>query len=313
MTQLSLSGARIVDPVLTTIAQGYQNAQLVGGLLFPSVPVSARAGKITQFGKEAFMVYDTERAPGGAVKRLSIGYQGQAFSLTDHALAAVVPVEVQEEAEAVPGIDMASASVSTVQDAMHLRLEIEQAALATAPANYEATNKVTLSGTGQLDHAATVSDPMVLIATGKQAVRSQIGKRPNLIIIGAAVFEVLKNHPKIIDRMKYTGRDIATPEFLASLFDVDTVAIGDAVQSDDAGAFSDVWGKNIVIAYVEVGQKTDKGRPTFGYSYQLKGYPVVEAPRYDGDTRSWLYDVADAVKPVIAAKSAGYLISAAIA
>ncbi len=90
-------------------------------------------------------------------------------------------------------------------------------------------------------------------------------------------------------------------------------AFCDAVSASDAGAFSDVWGKYVVVAYTELGSQAEMGRPSFGYTYQLGGYPMVSPARYDGDTRTWLYDVADAVQPVIAADLAGYLISAAVA
>lgn len=52
MTQLSLSQARVIDPVLTNIAQGFKQSNLVGNLLFPQVPVAMRAGKIISFGRE---------------------------------------------------------------------------------------------------------------------------------------------------------------------------------------------------------------------------------------------------------------------
>jgi hypothetical protein len=314
MTQLSTSAARVVDPVLTTVAQGYKNNELIGSALFPRVNVGQRAGKIIQFGKESFMAYDTARAPGGAVKRLSIGFGSAPYGIIDHALSAVVPVEVQEEAQAVPGINLASASVRTVQDALQLRLEIEQATLATTAGNYSASNKVTLSGTSQWSDLTTgVSDPIANIETAKEAIRAATGKRPNVIVMGPAVLKSLRQHPKIIDRIKYTGRDVPTLELLAALFGVNQVLVGDAISAGNTGTFSDVWGKFVAVAYTEQAGMADMGRPTFGYTYQLAGYPFVEAPRYDADTRSWLYDVADAVKPVIAGQDAGYLISAAVA
>lgn len=314
MTQLSPSAARVIDPILSTVAQGYKNSELVGSALFPNVSVGQRAGKIIQFGKESFMAYDTARAPGSAVKRLTVGYGSQSYGLIDHALSAVVPVELQEEAQAVPGINLASASIRTVQDALQLRLEVEQATLATTAGNYGASNKVTLSGTSQWsDLTSGVSDPIANVETAKEAIRSATGKRPNTMVIGPAVLKSLRQHPKIIDRIKYTGRDVPTLALLASLFGLDTVSVGDAISSDDLGTFSDVWGKFAVIAYTEKSGLADMGRPTFGYTYQLSGYPFVERPYYDPSTRSWLYDVSDAVKPVIAAAGAGYLISAAVA
>lgn len=311
MTQLSTSGARVIDPILSTVAQGYQNSELVGSAIFPIVSVGQRAGKIIQFGKESFMAYDTARAPGSVVKRITTGYGSLSYGITDHALSAVVPIELQEEAQAVPGISLASAAVRTVQDILRLRLEVEQAILATTSANY--TNTIGLTTTARWSDFGTVSDPVSDIENAKEAIRSSTGKRPNTIVMGPAVFKALKQHPKIIDRIKYTGRDVPTTELLAMLFGVSTVLVGDAIASSDAGVFTDVWGKNVVVCYTEQSGVADLGRPTFGYTYQLAGYPFVEQPYYDNATRSWLYDVADAVRPVIASSLAGYLITTAVA
>ena len=53
---------RMVDPVLTTVVQGYSNAVMVADALFPHVTVSKLKGKIPVFGREAFVVRDTNRA-----------------------------------------------------------------------------------------------------------------------------------------------------------------------------------------------------------------------------------------------------------
>lgn len=308
---LNASQARIVDPVLSTIAQGFEQGVLVGSSLFPMVPVNQRAGKVVQFGKEAFLTYDTARAPGTKINRIDIGYGSQNFSLVDQALSGRVPVELMEEAEAVPGIDLGRAAVETVMRGLRLRLERDQANLATNAANYSASNKATLAGTSQISDP--LGDPITLVEDAKNTIRGKVGIRANTVIMGAAVFNKIKTNPKIIDRIKYTGRDVPTLELLASLFDVKRVLIGDAVTSDDAGVMSDVWGKFLIVAYTDLGGITELGRPSFGYTYQLKGYPNVGQARYDGDHRTWLYDTFDASQPVIAAQDAGFLYSAAVA
>ena len=76
MPQLNATQARIIDPVLSSIAQGWQNNEMIASFLFPTVPVSARGGNIITFGKEGFMLYATQRAPGESTKRVSFGYAG---------------------------------------------------------------------------------------------------------------------------------------------------------------------------------------------------------------------------------------------
>ena len=73
MPQLSLSQVRVIDPVLTQLAQGYKQSGMVGPALFPKVNVGQRAGKILTFGKEDFMLYASGRAPGENTKRIQFG------------------------------------------------------------------------------------------------------------------------------------------------------------------------------------------------------------------------------------------------
>lgn len=303
--------ARVIDPVLTSAAQGYENAEFVGNVLFPTVNVTQRGGKIITFGKEDFMLYATGRAPGQNTKRVQFGYAGAPYALESHSLEGVLPVENMQEAAAVPGIDQAAGTIRGVQNIFALRLEKQQADVARNAAAYGSNNKVVLSGTSQFSDAG--SDPFAVIEAGKEAVRKKVGRRANTAVIGAAVFAALKNHPKVIERLKYTGRDVATAELLAQLFDLKTLKVGDAVFADDDGTFFDVWGKDIVLAYTEVGTLQERGKPSYGYTYQLEGYAQVEVPYFDRNTKSWVFPVTDEVAPVIAGADAGYLIQNAVA
>lgn len=302
--------ARVIDPILTTVAQGYQNADFVGAALFPVVPVDQRGGKIITFGKEDFMLYNTGRAPGGSTKRVQYGYLGNPYSLEQHALEGLVPFELMEDANAVPGIDMGKVAVMKTQNIIALRTEHEQAQLATTAANYAASNKATLSGTDQWDDPA--SKPATQIGDAVSTVRSKVGKRANTVLMGAAAWDVLKNHPEVIERIKFTGRDAATPELLANLWNVKRVLVGDAVYADDAGNFIDVWGKNVVVAYTDIGSLQDMGLPSYGYTYQLRNHPIVESAYQDRNQKSWVYPVTDERSPVIAGALAGFLYSAVV-
>jgi hypothetical protein len=310
---MSNSQARLVDPVMTSVAQGYSNNEHVGDILFPKVPVSARGGKIIQFGKEAFMLYSTGRSPGQDTKRVTFGFAGLSYALESHSLEGVLPIETSQEAITTPGIDMASVTVNNTQDIIGLRLEKKRADIARDPANYSASNKKTLSGTSQWSDVSGVSDPIGDVEAGKEAVRKKIGKRPNVAVIGAAVFAMLKKHPQILDRIKYTGRDVPTVELLASLWGLKEVRVGEAVFAADDGTFADIWGRDVVLAYVETAGANERGKPSYGYTYQLNGYPEVEESYFERNIKSWVYPVTDEVAPVIVGADAGYLITNAVA
>lgn len=313
MPQITPAAARVVDPVLTTVAQGYQNAEMIAGALFPRVPVLLRGGNIITFGKEDFMLYSTQRAPGENTRRVKFGYSGNAYALVDYSLEGQVPIENLQEGMNGPGVDHAARAVNGVQNIMALRLEKQSADLARNASNYGTNNKVTLSGTSQWSDFSGTSNPVKDIEAGKEAVRAATGKRPNTLVLGAAVMAMLKQHPVIVDRIKYTGRDVATPELLATLFGVQRVVVGDAVYADDAGTFADVWGKDVILAHTNIASVADAGLPSYGYTYTLDGYPQVEEAYYDRNTKSWIYPVTHTEAPVIAGAAAGFLVKNAVA
>lgn len=317
MSQLNLSQARIIDPVLTNIAQGFKQSGFVGSALFPRVPVAMRAGNIITFGREDFMLYATQRAPGEATRRVQYGYTGGTFALLDYSLEGALPIEnLQEGMAGANGwsVDGAAMAIRKTMSIMDLRLEYAQATIARTAGTYAAGNKVTLSGTSQWSDFTGTSQPIQNIETAKEAVRAATGKRPNTVVMGAATMAKLRQHPIIVDRMKYTGRDVATTEILASLFGVDQVLVGDAIYSNDAGtAFTDVWGKDVVVAYTDTASVADMGTPTYGYTYNLGGYPIVEQPYFDRNSKTWFFPCTRSEAPVIAGANAGYLITNAVA
>lgn len=314
MPQLSPSQARLIDPVLSNVAQGYGSADYIAKWLFPMVPVAQRGGKIIQFGKESFKLYNTQRVPGENTRRVQFGYLGSPYALQDDSLEAQVPFENEQEAMAVPGIDLSSVSVNGVQDILLRGLEKRSADLARNLANYAATNKTTLSGTGQWSDYTGTSQPSRDVETGKEAIRALTGKRPNVAIVPAQVKARLNNHPVMIDRIKYVGGKTLTTEILAELWGIQNVIIGDAIYSNDAEtAMTDVWGKDVILAYTELGSVANRGLPSYGYTYQLGGYPQVEEPYVDRNAKSFVYPVTRCENPVIASAISGYVINAAIA
>lgn len=312
MTQMTPAQARVIDPILTDVARGYVNEDFVGTVLFPIVTVRQRGGNMIEFGKEHFRMYNTERAPGARVAQVTGGYSGRPYALRQHAIEETVPVENAEDAQRVPGVDLGSVAVRRGMNIILRRLEKQIADLARDPTAYDASHVATLSGTSQWSDFAN-SDPIDAVEAAKEVVRQAIGKRPNVMVMGAAVFAKLKQHPKIVERIKYTSRDVATPELVASLFGLQRVAVGDAVYLDESDTMQDVWGKDAILAYSERGSLAQMGTPSFAYTYRLEGHPVTEEPYYDPKVRSWMYQVLDENAPVIVGPDAGYLFRNAVA
>jgi hypothetical protein len=310
MPQQNLAQSRVIDPILTTHAQGYVRPGNIGKLLFPIAIVAAYGGQVLEFGKDAFRKYNTKRAPGSSTKRITFGHAGKPYSIVPNALEATVPDENQNDALQVPGIDLASDSVDLVLDVMELSHEYECAELARNAALYDNNHKVAL--VGQARWAGTAGDPTADIQTAVEAVRKSVGVRANTVALSSTAFTACQTNAKILDRLKYTSAASVTTEMLARLWNVATVAVAEAVgasgQDDD---LSDIWGDDVIVAYVAPatgGNRRSAARPSYGYTYSMTGMPLVRKPYYDNNAVSWIYPVAADRQPVLSGITAGYLI-----
>lgn len=314
MPQMTPSTARVIDPVLSEVARGYGgNQSPVADVLFPVVRVGQRGGRIISFGADDFKLMSTQRAPGANTKRVQFGYSSGSFALVDYSLEGAVPIELMQEAEAVPGIDLASGAVRSVRNLQSLEREKQCADLALNAASYDAANKITLASNDRWDvYGHADSDPFADILVGKEAIRSKIGRRPNVLVLGPKVLTALRGHPKVLDRLSTASdRPPATLAQLAALFELERIVEGGAVYHTGT-AFADVWSTFALLAYTTPASLAEMGSPNFGYTYQLDGYPVVEEPYYERNTKTWYYPVTDARAPVLAGAAAGYLITTAV-
>ncbi len=301
---MSMNGAqtRVVDPVLSTHVRGYRHPDRVGHLLFPTVEVGVAAGKVIEFGKESFMLYNARRAPGANTKRIDFGYEGKPFALVQDSLESKVPREFARDAQAVPGVDLGMRATNTVMNSLTLTLEYDQAKIATNGNNYSDENKETLTGTSKWSDPA--SKPIEAIEEGRQRIRNACGVYPNTLILGPKPYSSLKNNAQI--RASFKNVDLVTAELLAKLLELDQVVEGKAITANDEGKFQDVWGNYAVLAYAP---RTPTGfeEPSYGYTYTMRGNPFVEEPYYDNSQKSWIYGVTYERAPVLAGMDAGFL------
>ncbi len=296
---------RVIDPILSHHVQGYRQQGLIGRVLFPEVPVEIAGGQVIEFGKEAFMRYNARRVPGGATKRIDVGYAGKRYSLVQDALEGKVPREWLRDASQVPGIELGTRATNTVMNVLQLGAECDQAAIALEANNYDSNHKVALSGGAKW--SADTGNPSADIETAKEAVRATTGVYPNVVALSAVAFKAAKNNAKVVERFKYVSKDSITAAMLAALWEVERVEVGRAVTADDAGAFSDVWGNNAVVAYAPA-SPSGQEEPSYGYTYTMRNHPMVEAPYYDNNAKSWIYPVTYERAPVLTGMLAGYLI-----
>lgn len=311
-TQMTPGQTRIVDPILSEHARGYRQAQLVGRSLFPLAPVPSYGGKIITFDKSSFRRVNTARAPGSATKRVLFGYQGAPYAIVPNALEAPVPRELMRDASQVPGIDLGTRAVNTTLNVLNLGHEVDCANIARNVASYDANHTVALSGTSLWSNEA--SDPNADIQAAREAIRASIGVYPNTVVVSAKAMRSLRFNAKILDRIKYTSRDSVSADILSGLWEIPNVIVGQAVAADPlTDAFGDVWGADVVLAYVAPTGGGSAGgnaeEPSYGYTYLIDGMPMVEQPYWDNNTKSWIYGVSFDYAPVLSGMQGGFLIA----
>lgn len=307
MAPINTRTAAVVDAILSNYARGYRNAEFISHMLFPRAPVPNRSMRQLKFGKESFRLMNTKRAPGSNVKRIQYGYAADPISLVQDALEGVVPIEHQQEAESIPGIDLGQGAINMVLDVVDLGLEYDCATMARNAANYAASNKVTLTTTARWTQSA--STPISDIKAGNEAIRRMTGRYANTLILGPNAKNALTGHASIKDQFKYTSAQSITTAMLAALLELENVVVGKAVYLPEtaleSAAATDIWGDDAILAYVPTGGNYQV--PAYGYTYELTGYPQVEQPYYSRETKSWIYPTTTERRPYIVGADAGFL------
>ena len=309
-SQMTPGAARVIDPILTSVARGYTNMGFVFPSIFPIVPVAQRGGKLIEFNAEHFAEMDIERAVGANIPEINIGYAGKPYALTQRSLAGKVPIELMEEASAVPGIALASVAIDRVMQIVGLQIEI-QAGKLIAPSNFTGRTKA-LAGNNKWDNDG--ANPAKEVRSAYSGIRSAIGRDPNTLLIGKEVYDALINSKPLIDRIKDTMPavgDTLDEDILRRYFKVERLVVGGAM-TGKKGAFKHIWGKIALLCYTNVTPLAAQGSPSFGYTYRLNGYPIAEAAYYKRENRSWMYPVTTEDTPAIVGVEGAYLWTAVI-
>jgi hypothetical protein len=304
MTAHNLQALRVQDPVLTNLAQGYHNLELVGEVLMPTVEIDKEAGKIPKFGRLAFRLPSTVRNLRGTSNRLDPeDITAIDVALEEHDVE--YAIDYREENEAI--FSLRQFALNTTQDVIALGREKEVATLTLDESKYDSGNKVTLSGTSKI--TSKQADIFAMFDTGIRAVKRAIGRKPNVCVIAGDVWAALKEHPAVIEKLKYSQVAIVTPEVFAKLIGIDTVKIGEAVY-EESNQLKDIWSDAIVLAYVAPRSTERKGtvyEPSYGYTVRRQGGLFVDTYKENGGKLE-VIRTTDIHKPHLLGASAGYLI-----
>jgi hypothetical protein len=292
MADISL---QYLDQPLNNVSVGYQNDDYYAERLFPLVPVQKQSGRYWVFGRERFRQYETIRHAGAEAREIAPwSLSNNTYFCDDHSLKDKIS---DEEVANASGTDLEITTTENLTDALLLDLEIRVSSLVlggTVP-------NTTLSGTSQWSDYIN-SDPVSAVEAQKTIIKQAVGKTPNTLAVGYPVFATLRQHPRIIDRFKYTQVGVLDEGALKTAFGVDNfwvmAAEYDTATEGQTPALNFVWGKNALLAYVVPEPRRREvtlgytfrwlfGAPELGgtltkrYRVEAKSADVVEVHRYD--------------------------------
>jgi hypothetical protein len=237
-----------LQAALSQISIGYRNESYIADQVFPIVPVAKQSDYYFIFNKgQWFRDIAAKRSPGTRAQRADYSITTASYICLNYALAKQVPDEVRENADNPLRPDVEATEFVT--DALMRSYENRVATIITTCANWASAS------TPGTVWSSDTSDPLGDIDIAVDAVIKLTGRMPNTGIMSWGVWKELKNHPDLLDRVKYT-RPGAQPQpgDLAGWFGLDKVlvshALVDSSVEDATSSLAYIWGSMFWVGYV---------------------------------------------------------------
>lgn len=272
-----------VAAALTTIAVAYlqDESVYIADKVFPVVPVQHQTDKYFLWSKADFFRDEAQlRADATESAGTGVNLSTDSYSAAVWALHQDIGTQVRANADTSVDIDVAS-SRQLMQKLLIRRDRIFMT-------KYMATNvwgtDVTGTANGTPGSSTPAywdddanSDPFTDIAVGQTTILQNTGYLPNRLVLSWSVFQALRKHPLIIDRIKYTTKTFAgtiTEELLAACFDIERVVVSKAVYNaageNVAANMGFIMGKNALLCYAAPAPSLMA--PTAGYTFAWQGF-----------------------------------------
>jgi hypothetical protein len=306
-----------IDRPLSNLVVGFEPVGTIVQNFLPIVDVAKQSDLYFKYDKGDFfrVPSTTIRAPKTKGRTAVFNVSSDSYYANNYALVDEMDYETLVNQDQPLKLDEKSAR--NLFNLLNLDMENRVAGILTTGSNLGGTAAVASKWDSS---AAGTSDPFGDIATAKEAIRSTTGLEPNTIILGKSCYNALIRHADIIDRIKYVQRGVVTEDLLASLFDVANVYVGKSIinggSENLADSFSDVWGKNTVLAHFSA-PETDGRNPSLMYGFRwtnpLFGAPFAVEKWDDPDHRNFTnLRVQYYQDEKVTASELGYLLTACV-
>jgi len=240
-----------VDSALSNISIAYKPEGYIADSIFPQVPVDKQSDNYYVWTKGFWLRNLVERrTPGDTYPEGRLEVSDTGYFCNPYHLGYAIPDEVRDNAD--PAISLEATGSEWLATQFALNREIKVAATVFA-ASWETTV------TGGTDFVQWSdydnSNPVTDVNLGKQTIQKSTGIRPNVMVIGQEAFDILAEHPLLLDKFRYTQTGILDEAQVQQALKIPKLIVGSAVyESTVEGAATPtrgyIWGKEAVLLYV---------------------------------------------------------------
>jgi hypothetical protein len=267
-----------IDAILTNISVAYLQNQdnFIADKVFPVIPVDKKSDKYFTYTKNDWFRDEAQRrAPG--TESAGGGYNLSTSTYSADVWAFHKDVDDQTLANADSPLNPLREATEFVTRRLMLRREL-QFVTDFFTTGVWADDVTGVSGTPSSGETKqwsdyTSSDPINDIEEAKAEILGNTGMEANTLVLGYDVFKAIKNHPDLVDRIKYTSSQTITTDMLAAMFDIPRVMVAKAVRATNnegaAEAYGFAFGKGALLTHVapNPGLLT----PSAGYTFAWTG------------------------------------------
>lgn len=302
-----------IQPELTAVAIRYTNGEYIADRVAPRIPVGRQEFKWMKHTlAEGFTIPDTRVGRRSMPAEVEFSATEETSSTSDYGLDDIIPnADIQN---APPNFDPLARATEGVTDLVMLDRELRVASAVFASATYASTNRTTLSGSSQWSDAT--SDPVDAIL----AALDGMVMRPNMAVLGQAVWTKLRQHPKVVKAVFGPNLEggLVAPQQLAQVLELDEIVVGRAFRNTakrgQTATMARVWGKHAAFLRRENNPAGPNRMPTFMWTAQFGTRVAGSMPEPKIGLRgSVRVRAGESVKEVVSANDLGYLFIDAVA
>ena len=277
MPQPTLTDSHI-DAILTNISVAYLQKQenFIADKVFPVIPVDKKSNKYFVYTKNDWFRDEAQRR-ADSTESAGSGYSLTTATYNTDVFAFHKDIGDQTLANSDAPLNPLREASEFVTHRLLLRKELQFVSdfFTTGVWGTDVTGVSGSPSTGETRQWSdyTNSDPINDIEAGKSGILSTTGQEANTLVLGYETFRQLKNHPDLVDRIKYTSSQTITTDMLAAMFDIPRVLVAKAVKATNnegaTGAYGFAYGKGALLTHVA--QNPGVLTPSAGYTFSWTG------------------------------------------